>query len=148
MKKSELKKLIKESLLGEQISIGDFSKEQSQNSDLYLQKVKMTSKKIINRDNPREKLTYGDFAPEGVEKFFGRSTNELEGFNRHKWIEDVKQLTQKNIPEAQSKKVSKKYTEEDLRAAWSKWNKNAHPEDRIDWGEYYDEHSYQLKEDV
>ena len=93
MKKSELKKLIKESLLGEQISIGDFSKEQSQNSDLYLQKVKMTSKKIINRDNPREKLTYGDFAPEGVEKFFGRSANELEGFNRHKWIEDVKQLT-------------------------------------------------------
>jgi|TARA_R110000803_G_scaffold57236_1_gene115119 hypothetical protein len=27
-----------------------------------------------------------------------------------------------------------------LRAAWKKWNDKCHPEDRIDWQEFYDEH--------
>jgi hypothetical protein len=27
-----------------------------------------------------------------------------------------------------------------LREKWNVWNKNCHPEDRIDWGEYYEEH--------
>lgn len=27
-----------------------------------------------------------------------------------------------------------------LRKAWKEWNDKCHPEDRIDWGEYLDEH--------
>jgi len=27
-----------------------------------------------------------------------------------------------------------------LRKAWKKWNDKCHPEDRIDWQEFYDEH--------
>ena len=29
---------------------------------------------------------------------------------------------------------------ENLREAWKKWNAKCHPEDQIDWEEYYDEH--------
>jgi hypothetical protein len=28
----------------------------------------------------------------------------------------------------------------ELRKAWKKWNDKCHPEDRIDWEEFYDEH--------
>ena len=27
-----------------------------------------------------------------------------------------------------------------LRKAWKAWNAKCHPEDRIDWEDYYDEH--------
>jgi hypothetical protein len=27
-----------------------------------------------------------------------------------------------------------------LKAAWAKWNKNCHPDDKIDWNEWLDEH--------
>jgi len=33
----------------------------------------------------------------------------------------------------------------ELRKAWNDWNSQCHPDDRIDWGEYLDEHGNDLE---
>ena len=37
--------------------------------------------------------------------------------------------------------------QKELREAWVTWNKTCHPEDRIDWGEYLDEHGDESERD-